>query len=81
MTSSLVVPASPEDGASHPVFKVVGIFVHGPQREALMDMGGLQVQVKEGQNIRRDILVAKITPEAVQLKYADGKEETVNFGP
>ena len=61
-------------------FKVVGIFLNGNARQAIVSIDGRFIQVQEGQSIRQGVLVNKINADSVIFGYPDGKQETINFG-
>ena len=68
-------------GISKPaVVKLCGILMNGDDREALVNMDGIYVQIKEGFALRNGALVRKVSDDAVVLEYADGKKETISLG-
>jgi hypothetical protein len=66
--------------AAKPVLKVTGIFVNGVDRQVLMNVDGVNIQVKEGESVRQGVIIKKITSDTVLLQYADGKNETIAMG-
>jgi hypothetical protein len=67
-------------GFLKPAFKLSGIFMSGSHREALIDVQGANIQAEEGKMIQDGVIVAKINTDSALLKYADGKQETLNLG-
>ena len=63
-----------------PAFKVVGIFLNGKTRQALMKVGGANRQVHEGEKLNSDASVKTITADAVILQFSNGETGTFTLG-
>jgi hypothetical protein len=73
-----VMSQEDDDGVSRPSIKLLGVFLGGLKKQAVLSINGKQVNCKEGQYIE-GINIASIDSRLVTVQYADGEKQVYSL--